>query len=139
MFKDALKLLEYAGFASFQADKDTIFTVREKSDRQYEVMMNNKTLSIESTPDEALKKMKVGIDKMKKLNEADRPELSASEWVQTDDGMDFVAELIYRAESGLLRRYDIGLLLREFGILATGDYISYFVGMIEGHGFKVIG
>ena len=125
--------IEHAGFATLECG-DKMFIIREKADEQYEVFLGASLLGTYSTINEAVNKAQLGIDKMVKLNEADRPTLSVEQWIKTEEGMDFVAEILFTQEMGGddLNRYDIGLMLRDFGILATGTYIDYFISMLSG-------
>jgi len=124
--------IEYAGFATIESGND-LYIIREKADNQYEVFLGQTLLGTYATIKEAIDKTQLGINKMAKLNEADRPNLSVEEWITTDEGLDFVAELLFAKEYAAeeFSRYDVGLLLRDFGILATGSYIDYFLNMLQ--------
>ena len=129
--------IEYAGFAMIESGND-MYLIREKADDQYEIFLGSTLLGTCSTVKESIDKVYLGIKKMAKLKEATGPTMPAESWVQTDDGLDFVAELIYMAEGGEVQRYDIGMLLREYGILANADYINYFISLLANADYKVI-
>ena len=124
--------VEHAGFATIESGDD-LYIIREKADNQYEVFLGPVLLGTYVTIKEAVYKTQLGINKMTKVNEADKPRLSVEEWITTDEGLDFVAEIMYTQEMGseTLSRYDVGLMLRDFGILATGTYIDYFLSMLQ--------
>ena len=130
--------IEFAGFAMLEYGGDA-FIIREKTDELFEVFLGHTLLGEYVTVEEAISSAHTGIDKMKKLNESERPTMSPSDWTQTDDGTDFVAEILYRAEGkDKFHRHEIGLALKDFGILATGSYIDYFTGLLNGQGIIVI-
>jgi hypothetical protein len=136
MFRNIHEQIEYAGFILYECGDD-MFIIREQTDNAYDVYLGDTLLGSYTTIDEAVDMAQTGIAKMAKLNESNRPVLPASKWVQTEEGVDFVAELLYRSDDGYIRKYDIGIALKDFGILATSQYIEYFVGLLNGQGIEV--
>lgn len=72
------------------------------------------------------------------------PGVAPEEWSKSDDGRDFSAELLYHAEEKTkskktpVTRGEIGNMLLNFGVTATGEYIAHFKNVLKQAGHKVV-
>ena len=73
-----------------------------------------------------------------KIMETDRLNVSPQVWsTGTEEGVDFTSSLFLMADDGEVTRYDIGTMLKDYGVLADASYVQHFVAILRKGGHKV--
>ena len=60
-----------------------------------------------------------------------------ADWVAGEEGQDFVTSLFIMADDGEVTRFDIGMMLKDYGVRADASYIQHFIQMLAKAEYQV--